>query len=307
MMIDFSAFISIILSLIVIILTVIVIILTYRNFRFSKLVATHQGVFRIPNIKVSAYELDPIPDYFIISCKLNPKRILFVPLSIRLENMGDKSADEVKFAIRYHKRLRLDGSEFAKISPRTSKSLAPVVLEDSNFQTLVYEIGTLTPKEGFNILDFINIKESSILKFNADAMTKNGVKMISKVHITYVNVIDYTIFQDDVEPITGRINILVIDTSKQSLEYTINLLNQRRMKKFRKEVGNIFKHILYYLKLKYLGKQIGKRFELIYYDESKVISHPDNPMDQVPINSMRFCSGSEDITGRLFVPAIGIL
>lgn len=286
-------------------LAIIVIIQAHRNHKFSKLVAAHQGVFRKPNLLVRIYGQKFLPDYFIFACNIHSKRTIFMPLLIGLHNIGNKSAEKVVIHIHSPKRLK-GGVKAEGLKIKAPKTVSYDVLEENNFIRTITEIGTIHPKQRCEIHDFFSIKEKTFLDFSVDAVSKNGTKMRTDIRVEYCNLIEYVIYFDDLEPIFGLIKILIIDTSEQSLKEFISLRNQRKKEKYREEIGNYIKQIFHFLKLKYIGKKTIQKFQLLRYDESKIIRHSDVPVDEVPIDAIRICDGFEDIQGCLCIPALGI-
>ena len=291
------------------ILAIIAIILSYRNNRLQKLIASKQGAFQSPNLTISIYDSEWrkkahfTPRYFILAGKLSPKRILSFPLKITLTNKGDKSAKEIKMALRYHKRLRCGGLDIAKIKPADdySKVNFPKFIEDSNFQIAVFEIGTLTPKQKFAINDVITITEATFHNFSVDAVSKDGVSLTIPVEVHWSNSIDYTIYQEDNEPISGSFNIAFVDTSKQSLKDYLNSYNKQMAEEYKKNVGNIIQQILHFLKLKFYGIKIEREIQLVVYDESMVKRYSKLPVDEVPAEALRYYFGLKDIKGRIHI------
>jgi len=295
-----------ILGIISMVLAIIVIIQTHRNYKFSRLVAKHQGVFRAASIKVSIYEEEFLPDYFIFACCLRPKRILLIPLLLGLVNKGDKSAKNVKIHIRSPARLHA-GLKGVDIKLHAPKDVSYEVFEEEKkFVRKITNIDTIRPKEGYTIQNLVSVNEQSFLDFDVDSISKNGFKFTTNFEMTYYNQIEYFIYFDDSEPIFGLIKTYIIDTAKQSLDEFMNLRNQKMREKYRNDVGNFIRQIFHFIKLRYVGQKTIKKFSLIRYDDSQLIRHSDMPFDEVPIQSIRISEGIEDIRGCQYIPVLGI-
>jgi len=294
---------TIIISIIAIILAFVAIILSFQNNKLQKIVATNQGVFRNPNLIISIYDSERssrvhfIPEYFILACRISNNRILDFPLKITLNNDGDKSVKECKLLLRYPKLLRFDGRWEIKAEDNYSKERAPKLINDSNFQTAIFEIGTLTPKEGFVLNDAITIAGATSHKMDVDVVSKDGIPYTVGVEFDWIFNIDYTVYQDDAEPISGRIRLKVVDISKQSLEEYFNNVNKKNAKLYKKNVGGIINHILYYLKLKITGKKTEIPFQLIVYDELQV--EIGEITDRIPYSAFKYYYGFKDFTGSI--------
>ena len=297
---------SILLGITTTILTVITIILSYQNNRLQKTISTEQGVFRKPSLTISIFNSERrkksnfIPHYFIVAGKLPSKGFLSLPLIINVKNEGEKSAKEIKLALRYPKRLRGGG---AKIEPADdySKERSPKYINDSNFQIALHEIGTLTPNEELIINDVITINEATFLKYNVDVVTKDNVPVIIPVEISWFNNIDYTIYQDDIVPISGSIKIFIVDTSKQSLEEYLLSYNKQRFEKYTEQIGNTIMQLLHYCKMELTGKQIEREIQFVLFDEINIKRDSKKPLYEVPIEYLKYKYGLEDISGAIHI------
>lgn len=293
------------LGVVTVLLTLVTILQTYRAHRFSQLVAAHQGVFRKPHLVIRLYDSKPSkPDYFILACRIRQGKILQLPLLLALKNQGDKSVDNVKLLLRYHNRLRAGGLQAVGLKYEGPKALKPELFEDANFQTSLFDLGTVTPKQDILISDYFTIAEATVIDLNVDAVTKNGVSIILPIHIAAFNVIDYTVYQDDADPISGRIKIAVIETDQKPLQESLSVLNQLRQKRYESQIGGRMRQILHWLGLKLSGKRTDQDALLISYEESDVVRRSDLAIDVVPRESLRFYSGFEDITGAIYIPSI---
>lgn len=283
------------LGIFAIVISCIALIQSYRFNKYRKKVDAQSGVFRKPNLIPSFYKtergekVDFKCDDFILFGKIPPNGGLILPLIITLTNIGDKSAKEIMFEIRYPKRLRGGGLQYTKILPGNdySKKKSIVISEETNFQTVGLEIGTLAPKQELGISDFITITEATLYKRNIDAITKDGFQVTIPVEIQWSNRIDYTIYQDDDEPISGSLNIQFFDIFTQSLDDIIGSYNKQQMENYRKKFGNKFQQELHNLKVMLSRKKHIEKIQLVYYDESKVkhiksAKHPDIILENVP-------------------------
>jgi hypothetical protein len=296
------------LSIITIIFAVMAIILSFQNNRLQKKIAANQGVFRNPNLMISIYDSERssrvhfIPEYFILACKISNKRILDFPLRITLNNNGDKSAKKCKLLLRYPKILRFNGLVEMQTKDNYSKERAPKLINDSNFQTAIFEIGTITPKEALVLHDAITISGATSHKMDVDVVSKDDIPYTVGVEFDWFFNIDYTVYQDNAEPISGRIKLKIVDISKQSLKGYFNYINKKNSEIYKDKVGNKINHILYCLKLKITGTKTEITIQLIVYDESQV-EHGEIT-DRIPYSAFKYYYGLEDVTGSIHIPKI---
>ncbi len=296
------------LSIITIIITFIAAILSFQNNRLQKIIAANQGVFLNPNLVISIYDSERnskvhfIPEYFILACKISNERILDFPVKITLNNNGDKSVKECKLLLRYPKILRFNGLVEMQAKDNYSKERIPKLINDSNFQTAIFEIGTLTPKEAPDFYDAITISGASSHKMDVDVVSKDGIPYTVGVEFDWFFNIDYTVYQDDAEPISGRIKLKIVDISKQSLKEYFNYVNKKNAEMYKKKVGNNINHILYCLKLRITGKKTEIPIQLIVYDESQV--EQGEITDRIPSSAIKYYYGLEDVTGSIHIPEL---
>lgn len=287
------------LSIFSIVISCIALIQSYRFNKYRKKVDAQLGVFRKPNIKPIFYPTekgekeDFICNDFILAGKLPPNGGILLPLIITLTNKGEKSSKEIVFEIRYPKRLRGGGLKYTKILPGNdySKKISPIISEETNFQTVRTEIGTLNPKQEFGINDFLTITEGNLYKRDFDATTKDGFQVTVSVEMQWGNRIDYIIYQNDDEPISGSLTIQFFDTSTQSLDDYFASYNKQQMEKYRKKFGNKFQQLLNQLKVMFSGKKNIKKIQFVYYDESKVkhiksAKHSNITLEDVPPDAL---------------------
>lgn len=287
-----------------IILGIFSIIQTYRINSFQKIVAEKQGIFREPNVLFNTYDskwresAHFTPDYFILAGKLSPKRMLVFPLIITIKNTGNKSAKDISVTLHYLKNLRGGGLKVGKIEPEDdySKNKFPRIHEFSNFQIADFEIGTLTPQQSFTMKDIIT-PEATSSKFDVDVVSKDGVPLIVSGEIFWQYRIDYTIYQEDFEPISGSIGISFIDTSEQTLEEYLDSYNEKMKDEYRKRVN---KQKFNLFKLKSNKQTKLKKVQFVFYDESIVNRNSKVPIDEIPIEALRFDYGFTDYSGSIY-------
>ena len=288
-----------------IILGIVTIIQTYRIYSFEKMVAEKQGVFREPNVLFDAYDTkwreanNFTPDYFILAGKLSPKRILSFPLIITIKNTGNKSAKDISLNLRYLKDLRGGGLKFTKMKPgdKRSKKKFPEIHETSNFQIADFEIGTLKPQQKFIMKDIITPMNETSSKFDVDVVSKDGIPFIVSGEIIWRHNIDYTIYQEDFEPISGRIQISFVDTSDQTLEEYLISYNEIMKDEYKKTVN---KQKFNLFKLKSNKQKELENIQFVIYDELMVNRNSKKPINEIPVDSLRFAYGLTDYSGSIY-------
>lgn len=154
----------------------------------------------------------------------------------------------------------------------------------------------------------IRFKEAFLIttiNFDVDAVSKNGIPFTVGVEVNndWFELIDYAIYRDDAEPISGRIGIHVVDISKQSLKDYINSYNEKAIECYDEKVRNLIQHISYCLKLELAGKITLKNIQLVVYDESQVKRHPKR-VDRVPYEALTYYYGLEDVKGSIYISEI---
>jgi hypothetical protein len=300
---------EVILGAISVMLALVAIVQTYRINKFNTRAAHFKGTFKKPNIDFRIFSsplsgTDAI-DHFILACHLPKGTALVFPLVTTVINLGDKSAKDVKLLLRYPKRLRGGGmvDEIKYSGPDFIKS---DILEDSNYQTTLITIGSLAPKQPIGVEDPIMITESSLIESSVSVTTSDKKTVSMSYRLTYFNLIDFTVYQEDEEPLSGRIKLLVINTAERPLQETLKIINEDYQKRYSERMGTGFRGTLNYFKLRLSGAQISKRVLLIFYDESTTKKQPDPKISEVPAEALKGYHGITDITGSLYIANINL-
>lgn len=293
---------SIILAFTSIILAFITLVLGIKTLNFNKKIAEKQGIFQTPNIRFKLYKSELRDTYnsnkILIATKIPKNGIMMFPLLITLINEGSKSGKEIQLFLRYHKQLRGGGQENAKIifnKENPPKIYSRVKDVSSSFQVLEIDIGTLTPGQPFPIQDEITIMTGTILKFDVNAVTKDGTPITASMEVQVTHQIDYTIFQDDSEPISGSISLLIIDTSQQSLEEYITKENTRNKKTY--DNLNLYQKF----KLSNSSKKDGYIYEAITYDESKIKYEAKGQIGRISVDNLKYSYYYRDKAGLMYL------
>lgn len=273
-------------------ISILILFQANKSYRLQKKIY-NQGLLRTPNLIIKIYDSKLNSNFkindFIIAGKLSPKRILQLPLTITLTNNGNKSSKKIRMEMVYPKRLR-GGGMGKVIHEGFPKENPPKVFENRNFQTVMYEMDMLTPKQAFVAEEFITIMESTDYKRDVEAVTKDGVRVVVTTELYWANRIDYVIYQDDFEPISGSFAIRFVDTSNQSLKDYLNSYNEQIMKKHKEKIGK-----LHALKLFFYGEGETQMIQIIDYDKSKVKQNSKMPIDEV--HSLTYSFGLKDGKG----------
>lgn len=295
--------------IITIIFAFIATILSIQNHRLQKIIANEEGVFRNPNLTISIYDrvkskrVHFTPEYYIIACNFSQNKIIDFPLKITLTNRGDKSVKECKLLLRYPKILRGDGLFEMEAKDKYSEEHFPKIIDDFNFQISKFEIGTITPKEKLGFQDAIILAGSTSLNFDVDVVSKDGIPYTVGVKFNFNFVIDYIAYQEDAEPISGRIKFRVVDIANESIEDYIDSYNQQADEKYIANFENTFQHLMHCCNLKLKGKKTEKPIQLMTYDESKVkLIH--EAIGRIPYENLNYYYGFEDVKGCIYIPGI---
>lgn len=283
-----------------IILALFALVQGFIAYNFSKKTAEKQGVFRSPNILLRLYKSEIRDTYnfnkILIAAKIPKNGIIMFPLLITLINEGSKSGKDIQFVLRYHKQLRGGGQENAKIefnhyNPKKYSRVNDV----SSFQFMEIDIGTLTPGQPFPIQDEITISTGTILKFDVDAVTKDGIPITASIETHFTHRIDYTIYQDDFKPISGSISLLIIDTSQQSLEEYITNENTRNKKPYDKL--NLYQKF----KLSHSPKKDGYIYQAVTYDESRIKYEANGLIGRISVDDLKYSYYYKDAAGLMYL------
>lgn len=207
--------------------------------------------------------------------------------------------------LRYPKIIR--GGGFLELVPKykCAQDCMPEIIDDSNFQISQFEIRTLAPKEKRGYQDAITLSGATSFNLDVDAVSKDGVPCTVGVKLDSFIGIDYIAYQDDAEPISGRIKIKIIDISNESLEDHIDSHNQHSDEKYKANFESTFQHLIYYCKLKFKGIKTEKPIQLITYDESKV-ELINEKICRIPYETLNYYYGMEDVKGCIYIPGINL-
>jgi len=275
----------------------------YQNRRLSRQIAARQGVFRNPDVRLTLYGVDQHPgahSTFVILSEIASGRPVVFPFLVGVSNGGAKAAKGVKLLVRYHRRLRGSGNP----TVRAPSSMHVEFLDDGDFQITAFTIGTLAPRESTPLEDFLVFTHQSLLKVPIEARTKDGVDVAFTVEAWLTNLIDFTLYQEDDEPLAGRAELLILDTSESSAEQLLQRYNDNAKLQFVTRVGGKFKQIVHFYIRRWRGDAPGQSVHLIRYDVTKVAITTDSPVTQVAAETLEIFAGIEDITGAMYFRGI---
>jgi hypothetical protein len=279
----------------------VAIITGYQNRRLSRQIARKQGVFRTPNVRVSAYGIEQVEGQqhlFIIGCPNLPAAF---PFPITISN-GEKVAKSVKLLTRFPRALR--GSDPSAVFKVTRPSNIGVdFLPDGNYQITVTTIGTLTPFERLAVKDLVFLSGSTITSSEVATRTKDdiGVRMTVKAWFTYR--IDFTVYHEDEQPMAGRINLMVLDTSGETLADALAKYNIAAKQAYRKEVGGSFAQIIHYYKLRIRQQDVTRPVHVVLCEQSGSTSSEIGDVKTAP-EPLKMFHGREFINGEIYVSGI---
>lgn len=283
---------------------ILVAILTgYQNRRLSRQIATRQGVFRTPDVHLALYGVDHRPgvdDTFVISCPFAPGRPILFPFPVAVVNRGSKAAKGIKLFMRYHRRLR--GVDTPVV--RGPASLHVDFLDDGNFKIVGFSLGTLAPGERMQLIDFVVLNEPSNFMVDVKARTKDGVDVALQVEAWLANLVDFTLYQEDDQPVAGRAGLMVLDTSHQSLEEILRRRNSRVEKEFRKQVGGRLRQIAYFYRRRWRGEVVVNPVHAVRYDVNETKRTHASSIDEVPVEALEVVAGIKDIIGSMYFPGV---
>lgn len=290
----------------IIVSSILALITIYQSYRSNKL--NRKIALQSPDLLLGVYKpiknVSQNPDYIILSCKIPEKKFLLLPLKLNLTNAGEKSAEDIKIIIRCHKGIcggflpkdifQFDAPGYARIKHE--------IIDDGNFQLNTFFIDSLDPHVTYQLNLPLSIAESTFFDIK-DLETKDGF-IIPVMHVSVAHIIDYVIFYKDAKPVSGQIQIQVIDTSNQSLKDKLDSINKINVQDFKKKLGKPLwlKRILYYYKQKHRGEKTFKKLYLVSYDDDKVKDH--SPHDLLEVTSLWRREGFEDEAGEILIPFV---
>jgi hypothetical protein len=277
----------------------IAVFLTNKNNKLQKDIAKEQGIYSHPNIELSSYLscwTSPIPNNILIATKVPENGMILFPLQITLTNEGDKSGNRINLVLRYPKELRMGGRKLVEptVEYCDSSLKEPKFLENSNFQLVSFEFDRLAPKESVSLCDYISIKNATIdLSLDVNAVLGDGAPVVVTAEFTYGYVIDYAIYQDDHDPISGTIKVRIYDTSNKTLDDYITSENRKQLEKY--------KALSFYQKYKLRQGKYQKdgRMQVVTSDVSKIECKHKGLLGRVLIDDIQCANYYIDITGQM--------
>ncbi len=290
---------NLILSSIAVLVGIFALVQTYKKNKFEKLITEAQGVFKKSDIKVCFYGFGTtdeknsskrIPDRFFIAAKLKPETTLLFPFQIMIINTGDKTAEDVSLYLRYPRDIHNFNDQF-KLTPLPKLSdYEGQYFTQGNFQTGVHQRKKVDPHTGTNIVDYLTIRGGSSIDREVEALAADNVPVSVRVRVDYDFVISYTLFQKDLIPLSGKINIHILDTSKTSISKFVADWNERAKKEWDEKAGKGLRKFLYLLKLNWRKKSVSgnkpsQRIKFITHKESAIKDCPEYKTAMIEGNS----------------------
>ncbi|MFX0113990.1 MAG: hypothetical protein ACFFB3_05550 [Candidatus Hodarchaeota archaeon] len=275
---------------------IIAIIQAHKSHKLQKEIVAKQGIFLEPEIILNFNKFNPKTHYYILYGKLTKNRALLFPYQIEIRNVGNKSVNKVELNCRLHKRLH-GGLPPQAFKPEGFGAVKSEIFEYSNFHLIKYDLGTLNPKKGYLIYDSLHIASESLLKLDFPIETADHFPLELRYKLAYFNLIDYVIYSENQEPVSGQVKLLVLNTAERPFEESLKeyiKLKPLNLNSTKNQLSMLLK------RLKTLFKAEPKRIAFICFDESKLIKHKDIPVDEVPIGSIKVTEGLEFPDGSIW-------
>lgn len=258
---------------------VIAIIQARRAQKFAKQVATIQGAFKKPDIKIMLYNEEDTKN-IILAFPISKDRVLEVPLMLSIKNDGDKTTKNVEVFLKIPKELHYSG--FGNLDIQGAKKIkkfdGEVISETNHIHTVGFSFENLKPQQTLKLKDYISIRSDTSIESEVVATTKNGKDVKIKYSVDYAYVIDFTIMQDDYETLTRRFSLSIIDTSDMAIKEYFERRNKVAIERYKKD--------------KMSSKKEIEKFYLIFSKHDNFIQESaDLPIYQVQEDSLTGCKG----------------
>lgn len=262
-----------------------------------------QGTLETPNIDISLFN-QPNAERFILALPFSKDRILEMPLLFYINNSGAKSARDVEVYIRMPKELCYGGSDKAKmVFTSDLKKITSEPISQTDFlETVMINMKTLHPKQGFQLSQPISIHDDTFLNAKITVPVRDGSVNFSYT-LEFAYRFDFGLFQADYKPISKGFSFMIINTSEVSVETFFENYNKKALaEKDKDEPPRTFLQRI----LPRITKESWYRFKLVQLDKKYIEADSALPIDRVSEKaSLAICEGIR-MGGQYIVPALKI-
>lgn len=279
-----------------------------RAQRLSEEIARLQHSLEPPNLKIKilSVELDK-QKWVFLAAPLKSKGVVEVPMDVVISNTGGKSARDLECILRLPKALCYGGGEIQVVGSADKASFRRCG-ESEHLVSFSANCTLLHPEQVLSIRLPLSLLRDSQLDTPVKAKTADGFMVELNFNVLLSSIIDLTIMQTDEPPISKRLDITIVDTSKVTLSQFFMNRNQPSASgasSERKHEG-ILTTIKSVFRRGRVRRKI-KNFKVIEFapDAFSNGSHPvvhrlkDNALANV-------CDGLQ-IDGKFFVPALNAI
>ena len=227
------------------------------------------------------------PSHFILGCHFTSQRCLDMPIVMKIDNLGQKTASGVGLYLRYPRLMR----QWDKSQAVATSQVTMTRTEDS--ELVHFEFGEVNPGEVILLDEHISITDQAFCE--------------SSTHGTFV--VGFKLEQRDASAVEGEISFGLINVSGDRSPEAIDKLSQTleiREPFAPKRIRDRMLNILYRLSegLWRTGKRmlIGRFLLYVTYDVG--LSVADQRIDRVPATALVATAGVLDRRGALWIPGI---
>lgn len=267
-----------------------------RSHELQAQIADRQGQLKTPQLRFAVFDEEEL-DQVLVLTTLHPGRIREVPIRLSVENIGEKTVDDVQLLIRAHKQLCYGGGGKVELS-KGPPNIKPVKLHESKTHELILtELGAVNPGFKFNFDFPITVNQATAGTHDVHAEAANGVKMAATFEYEFAWYMEIILSYRDSKTIVKPLQVRVHDTSGETNEEYLQEYSRLREQEWVSRVAKLsfYRRVREWQRT--AKRRTGKRIVAILAPDDAYIPEPKLPIDKLPLHHLKWCLLLEDERG----------